>query len=71
MDDDLVIASGAAGEGVPGAGARDGRHEVAVEGPSAVGADSVAEARRVGAAAEQDAVLHTSRALDYSWAAGY
>ena len=69
VDDDLVVASGAAGEGVPGASARDRGLEEAVDGPGAVRVDTVAEACRVAAAAEEDTILGTSRSFDDARAA--
>ena len=71
VQDDLVVASRAAGEGVPGTGARDRGLEVAVDGPRAVGVNTaVAEACRVAAAAEEHAVLVAGRSFDDARAAG-
>ena len=71
VNDDLVVASRAAGEGVPGTGARDRGLEVAVDGPGAVGVDAaVAEACGVAAAAEEHAVLGAAGSLNDARATG-
>ena len=71
VDDDLVVASIAAGEGVPCASARDRGLEVAVDGPGAVGVDTaVAEACGVAAAAEEHAVLRARGSSDNARGAG-
>ena len=71
VEDDLVVASRAAGEGVPCASARDRGLEVAVDGPRAVGVNTaVAEACRVAAAAEEHAVLGAAGSFNNARGAG-